>query len=164
MTTKARGFAAIGLCNPKSPENVGAVLRAAHCYGAAQVSISGARGHRTDAIRHRLNTPRAERHLPVYRVDDVLEHIPFDTQVVAVDLIDGAAPLPTFVHPERALYVFGPEDGTLGRAVTDRAQHVVYVPTLDCLNLAACVNVVLYDRLLKQRGIAGAFKRARVAA
>ena len=26
---------------------------------------------------------------------------------------------------------------------------VIYIPTARCLNLAACVNVVLYDRLTK---------------
>ena len=65
-------------------------------------------------------------------------------------LIEGATPLPNFTHPKRALYLFGPEDGTLGRKHTDRAQHVVYVPTRCCMNLAATVNVVLYDRQMKR--------------
>ena len=30
----APDYCAIGLVNPKSPENVGAVMRAAGCYGA----------------------------------------------------------------------------------------------------------------------------------
>lgn len=144
----ARGFAAIALHKPKTPENIGGVLRAAHCYRAAQVNVSGARASR--GIRHPMNTPGAERHLPVFTVADVLDYIPFETEIVAVELLDGATPLPVFKHPHRALYVFGPEDGTLGQSITDRAQHVVYIPTRNCMNLAACVNVVLYDRLLKQ--------------
>lgn len=35
-----RGYAAIGLIRPKTPANVGAVLRAAGCYGAAMVAIA----------------------------------------------------------------------------------------------------------------------------
>jgi tRNA(Leu) C34 or U34 (ribose-2'-O)-methylase TrmL len=58
-------------------------------------------------------------------------------------------PLPGYKHPERALYIFGPEDGTLGHDVLDWCRDVVYVPTNGCMNLAATVNVVLYDRMTK---------------
>jgi tRNA(Leu) C34 or U34 (ribose-2'-O)-methylase TrmL len=154
----SRGFACIALDNPKTMENVGGVLRAAACYGVAQVIMSGTRLRK--GIRHGTNTSRAERHMPVLRLDDVLGAVPFDTQVVAVDLIDGAIPLPSFCHPERALYVFGAEDATLGRRITDRAQHVVYIPTRACMNLSACVNVLLYDRLVKRGAPAAAYAKA----
>ena len=36
-------YCAIGLVNPKSPENVGAVMRAAGCYGANEVYYTGQR-------------------------------------------------------------------------------------------------------------------------
>ena len=143
----ARGFAVVSLVNPKTPENVGGVLRAAHCYGAAQVNITGFRAQK--GIHHPTNTTATERHTPVFRVADPLDYLPFGAEVVAVDLIDGAVPLQSFVHPMRAVYVFGSEDGTLGQKITARAQHVVFIPTRNCMNLAACVNVVLYDRLLK---------------
>lgn len=141
-----RGFSCIGLYKPKTPENVGSVLRAAYCYGVSQVVIEGARGK---ALGHSTNTPAAHRHMPTFISDDVLAYVPYDTQIVVIDLIEGAVPLPTFIHPPRAFYLFGPEDGTLGAKHTIRAQHVVYVPTRTCMNLAACVNVVLYDRMTK---------------
>ena len=141
-----RGFACIGLVNPKFAANVGSVLRAAHCYGAAQVSIARCR---SKDLRFKSNTPQTHLHMPTFIVDDVLDQLPYGCQVVAVDLIDGATGLPEFDHPARAMYVFGPEDGTLGRSITDRAQHVVSIPTRNCMNLAATVNVVLYDRLAK---------------
>lgn len=144
---EARGYSCLGLIRPKSGENVGGSLRAAHCYGVSQVVLEGAR---TKDIRHCTNTPAAQKHMPVHLTDDMFAFVPFDTQVVVVDLVPGAVPLPAFQHPKRAFYVFGPEDGTLGSRHTDRAQHVVYVPTRNCMNLAACVNVVLYDRLAKQ--------------
>ena len=141
-----RGFASIGLHRPKNAENVGGVLRAAWCYGVAQVSISGARNN---WLHHATNTPSAHKHMPVVLTDDLLEQVPFGTQIVAVDLIPGAVSLPEFVHPERAIYLFGPEDGTLGGEMVRRAHHVVMVPTRACMNLSACVNVVLYDRAAK---------------
>jgi len=91
------------------------------------------------------------RHLPLIRASSLKDVIPFDCVPVAIDLIEGARSLPDYTHPERAFYVFGPEDGTLGRAVTDWCRDVVSIPTAGCMNLAACVNVVLYDRLCKRR-------------
>lgn len=140
-----RGFSSIGLVRPKTVENVGAVLRAAHCYGAAMVAIQGDR----TPIRSSLDTPKAWRHMPVLRGDDLRSFIPYDAVPVAVDLVEGAVELPSFVHPTRAFYVFGPEDGTLGKATIEWCKHKVMIPTRDCMNLAATVNVVLYDRLAK---------------
>jgi tRNA(Leu) C34 or U34 (ribose-2'-O)-methylase TrmL len=55
-----------------------------------------------------------------------------------------------FEHPENALYVFGPEDGSLPKTVRLLCHRFVVIPTHHCLNLAAAVNVVLYDRRLKR--------------
>lgn len=142
-----RGYSAIGLFRPKHAENVGSALRAAHVYGSAMVSVEGARGK---ALRHVTNTTATERKIPVFTPENLLDVRPSGCQIVVVDLIDGATPLPEFEHPERAMYVFGPEDGTLGRRHTDFAQHVVYVPGASCMNLAATVNVILYDRMVKR--------------
>ena len=46
-------------------------------------------------------------------------------------------------------YIFGPEDDSLKKEITDLCQDIVYIPTEGCMNLAATVNVVLYDRLAK---------------
>ena len=73
----------------------------------------------------------------------------YDCVPVAVDILPGARCLTTYVHPERAFYIFGPEDGTLGEVITKWCRDVVYVPTAFCMNLAAAVNVVLYDRMAK---------------
>src|SRR5690606_36379608 len=42
-TEDASPYCCIGLVNPKSPENVGAVMRAAGCYGADEVYYTGNR-------------------------------------------------------------------------------------------------------------------------
>lgn len=145
MAEQRRGFAAIGLHMPKTPANIGSVLRAAGCYGAAMVAVSGQRYRRAPT-----DTQASFRHLPLIQTDDLHSVVPFDCVPVAVDLIDGAIELTRYVHPERAFYVFGPEDGTLGKAVTDWCRDIVYVPTRHCMNLAATVNVVLYDRMAKR--------------
>ena len=69
---------------------------------------------------------------------------------VAVELRPDAESLVTFEHPENALYVFGPEDGGVPKPIRLLCHRFVVIPTHHCLNLAAAVNVVLYDRRLKR--------------
>jgi tRNA C32,U32 (ribose-2'-O)-methylase TrmJ len=54
------------------------------------------------------------------------------------------------VHPEYALYVFGPEDGSLGRATLAQCHRFLVIPTRHCANLSATVYTVLYDRHAKR--------------
>lgn len=143
-----RGFACIALDNPKTPANIGAAMRAAGCYGASLVVLGGPRPERLS--RCPTDTQKAWRHLPHILCEDVFDAIPYDCVPVAVDLVDGAHPLPRYVHPERAFYIFGAEDATLGRRVIERCRDKVMVPTKFCMNLAATVNVILYDRMVKQ--------------
>jgi tRNA(Leu) C34 or U34 (ribose-2'-O)-methylase TrmL len=140
-----RGYAAIGLVSPKTGANVGGVLRAAGIYGASLVAISGHRYRRWPT-----DTRDAWRHLPLIETDDLHATIPFACVPVAVDLVDGARPLPNYTHPERAFYIFGPEDSTLGKATLAWCRDVIYVPGNGCMNLAAAVNVILYDRAAKR--------------
>lgn len=140
-----RGYFAIGLDNAKTPANVASVLRACDCYGASLLAISGTRYK-----RHGCDTTKAYRHMPMLQVDDLKNVIPYECIPVAVELVDDAKSLVDFVHPERAFYVFGAEDNTLGERVLSWCPHRVMIPTRACMNLAACVNVLLYDRLAKQ--------------
>nr|WP_067294636.1 RNA methyltransferase [Marinobacterium profundum] len=137
----------IGLNNPKSPTNVGAVMRAAGCFGADAVFYTGERYAR--ARKFSTDTKQISRSIPLIGVDSLLEAVPEGAAIVCVELVEGAQPLNAFQHPENAFYIFGPEDGSLSQALVDRAHAVVYIPTVGCLNLAATVNVVLYDRLAK---------------
>lgn len=137
----------IGLSNPKNPANVGAVMRAAGCFRVDAVLYTGERYPR--AAKFNTDTKDATQDIPLTAVPSLLESAPQDSTIVCVELVEGATPLHEYQHPDKAFYLFGPEDGTLDQHVIDRADAVVYVPTIGCLNLAATVNVVLYDRLAK---------------
>lgn len=145
-----RGFAAIGLDNPKCAANAGGVMRAAGCYGASLVVLSGMRMNRWPT-----DTTKTWRRVPVLVANNLHDALPFDCVPVAVDLLPGAKSLVDYKHPERAFYVFGAEDATLGDRITSWCRDRVYVPTNGCMNLAATVNVVLYDRLAKAGIAAG---------
>ncbi len=148
----------IGLTNPKSPSNVGSVMRAAGCYEVDQVLYSGkryAQAAKFSGAKLNTDTKKVRETIPLIAISDFdgvktqLENLPQTTKIICVDLVEGAIPLPHFQHPEQALYIFGPEDGTISQAVIDSADDVVYIPTVGCMNLAATVNVLLYDRLAK---------------
>lgn len=141
----------IGLTNPKSPTNVGAVLRAAGCFGADEILYTG---NRYDiAKKFATDTQLASEHVSLSRVEDFINEVEEDMELVCVDFVEGAIPLPKFKHPKKALYLFGPEDGSLKQEIVSKAKHVVYMPTNGSLNLAASVNVVLYDRLAKSENL-----------
>ncbi|WP_274882120.1 RNA methyltransferase [Vibrio harveyi] len=148
MTTKPTAI--IGLYNPKSPTNVGAVLRAAGCYDAAQVRYNGTRYSR--AVKFQTDTQNSQERIQLVEMEDLTANVADDVEIVCVELVVGATALPHFTHPENAIYVFGQEDGSLPQEMVDKAHHVVYVPTHGCMNLAATVNVVLYDRMAKTLG------------
>jgi len=141
----------IGLSNPKSPDNVNSVRRAAGNYRIDCIFYTGSRYPR--ALNLNPGMPNINRdvslNIPVIGVDDLIDQVTQDCQIICVEFAEGAMPLTEFVHSENALYIFGPEDGTISQKVIDRADSVVYIPTVGCMNLAATVNVVLYDRLSK---------------
>lgn len=144
-----RGYAAVGLVQPKTPANVGSVLRAAGCYGVDLVAVEGERGKNSLITSNATDTMKAWRHIPTILTDNLFSTVPIGCVPVAVDLLPGAVSLVDFIHPQAAFYIFGPEDGTLGERHAKLGMARVFVPTVRCMNLAATVNVILYDRLAK---------------
>lgn len=149
-----RGFAAIALHQPKTPANVGSALRNAHCFGASLVAYTGKRYQKAAT-----DVTKGYRSLPLQQWDNVFSGIPHDCVPVAVDLVDGAVSLYNFHHPESALYIFGPEDGTLGKPILERCKYRVMIPTALCLNLATTTGCVLMHRQMQMME-----RRERIAA
>jgi tRNA C32,U32 (ribose-2'-O)-methylase TrmJ len=91
----------------------------------------------------RLSTPSRELAIDTFTA--------LGLEPVAVEVRDAAESLPHFVHPANAVYVFGPEDGSLARGDLTACHRFVRIPSRGCLNLAAAVNIVLYDRRAKEQ-------------
>ena len=126
---------------------MGSILRAAGCYGVNGIFYTGQRY--ASALNFATDTKNAGSDIPMSNIEDIKQHVPANTSVIAVELVEGAQALPHFVHPQNAFYIFGPEDGTIPQEVLNECEHIVYVPTKGCMNLAATVNVLLYDRMAK---------------
>jgi len=145
----------VGLSNPKSPDNVASVMRSAGNFQANAVFYTGERYPR--ALRLNPNAPNISRNVSknvrLSGVDCLIASAPEGASIVCVELVENAISLPAFKHPDNAYYIFGPEDGTISQAIINKADAVVYVPTVGCMNLAATVNVVLYDRLAKSSSV-----------
>lgn len=144
---------AVAMINPKNPYNVGAAVRAASCFGIKQVWFTGDRV--TLGLKGAKRLPREERmkgfrDVELRQYDQVFDQFD-DVTPVAVELRPNAESLQKFEHPENALYLFGPEDGSIPQSILKDCHRFVVIPTRHCVNLAAAVYLVLYDRLVKQK-------------
>jgi tRNA(Leu) C34 or U34 (ribose-2'-O)-methylase TrmL len=168
----------IWLMNPKTPQNMGSVLRAMSVYqDGAAVIYSGSRYD--IAAKFSTDPHDGGVSIPKVHVHDMAHAMRFlagrtvvqgdagggasspqlrSAKYVAVDLISEAVPLHLFAHdvdvsttPSHCVvgYLFGPEDGTLSAEVLGECDAAVYIPTKGSMNLAATVNVLLYDRQAK---------------
>jgi tRNA(Leu) C34 or U34 (ribose-2'-O)-methylase TrmL len=140
------------LFDPRYPHNVGAAVRACSCFGVEQVWLQGERVANQVLTTSRL--PREERMKGFSDVTLILEQKPLESFSeaipVAIELLPGAENIMVFEHPENAIYLFGPEDGSVPVNVRGKCHRRVFLPTRHCTNLGAAVYLVLYDRLIKR--------------
>jgi len=145
---------AVVLINPNFSHNVGAALRGCSCFDVKQlwwtgkrVSIDPQKGERLG----REERMKGYRDVKWRNDDRPFDHFESDVVPVVVELLKSSEPLTTFVHPEKAIYVFGPEDGDVPQSIRTLAHRFVFIPARHCLNLSAAVNVVLADRMMKRQ-------------
>ena len=137
----------VGVENLKNGINLGAILRGAHNFGASMVFTVG-----RPYVREAADTLHSYKHIPVLRFltwDDYREHAPFDWIPVGIEITEAAEELPNFAHPKRAVYLLGPEDGSISKAALNMCKYVVRIPSKRCLNVAQAAIVVMYDRIAK---------------
>ena len=139
-----QGYSIVGLDNPKTHHNVGSAMRAVKIFSAEALFFTGRRYKSSST-----DTMRANRYKPLIHVQNLRDIRAYNCIPVAVDLIEGATSIVDYKHPKRAFYIFGAEDATLGKKILSWCRDTIYIPTNGCMNLAAAVNVVLYDRSMK---------------
>ncbi len=148
-----RGYCGIGVLNLKRAINYGTLFRSAYDFGVDFIFLIGKRFEKQSS-----DTNRTERHLPLFEYltfDDFYSHMPYDCQLVSVEICAKAKLIRIFSHPERAIYLLGQEDGSLPQEVIDKSFGVIKIPTRYCLNVAVAGSIVLYDRFNKMTTLTG---------
>lgn len=143
-----RGFYGIGVERVKTNHNVGTLWRSAYNFGAEFLFTIAGR-YRPQAS-DTFNTPK---NVPLFRYADIEQFygtIPYDCKLVGVELVEGATSLPEYQHPDRCIYLLGPEDGGLSKEAQRRCHDLIVIPTHLCLNVAVAGAVVMYDRCTKR--------------
>lgn len=146
----------IVLINPRFAHNVGMAVRLASCYGLNQLWFTGDRVRLAMETKGRL--PREERmkgwkNVAMINNDRPLDLFPKDAVPVAVELRANSERLQDFIHPDKAVYVFGPEDGSVPAPFLAKCHRFVVIPTRGgyCLNLATALSTILWDRAYKRQ-------------
>ena len=148
---------AVVLCDPVYAKNAASAMRTCAAYGVTQLWWTGDRI--TLELKGKGRWPREER-MKGYKSVQLFNHERpldfFDKGVVpvAIELDPTATSLLHFEHPDRAVYVFGPEDGSIYHPILRRCYWRVQIPTRHCLNLGQAISTVLWDRHYK-RWLAG---------
>ena len=142
-----RGYFGIGVEGISKELNVGNLARSAHAFGASfffavapHLDLQAMRG---------ADTSGAFDHVPYHHYESIGTFtLPQDCALVGVELTEDAVDLPSFRHPLRAAYVFGPEMGSLSQAMQGRCEHIVKIPMKFCVNVGVAGAILMYDRML----------------
>jgi tRNA(Leu) C34 or U34 (ribose-2'-O)-methylase TrmL len=141
------------LLNPKYPQNVASAIRACSCFGVSTLIWTGERVNFSKLDR----IPREERMKGYRDVYWEINERPLDlfpgSIPICVEITPNAQNLATFTHPPNVVYIFGPEDGSVNQVYRRLCHSFVFIPAAHCLNLAAALNVVLYDRRIKRQAL-----------
>jgi tRNA G18 (ribose-2'-O)-methylase SpoU len=143
---------AVVLTQSKFIVNVASMIRNCACFGVEWLVLTGDRldipsGRKGDRL------PRQERMREYETVKVVQTDFPTvlfkrqDITPIGIELVPGAIPLPMVKHPENAVYLLGPEDGSLSPGYKALCHEIWRVPTRHCLNVAQAGGIVLYDRV-----------------
>jgi tRNA (guanosine-2'-O-)-methyltransferase len=139
----------IGVVNTKTPANIGTLWRSAHAFGASFLFTVGRRYRRQAS-----DTTKAWSSLPLFdfeSIDDLKRHLPYDSQLIGVELDPRAVLLPAFVHPKHAVYLLGAEDHGLSEPDRAACHRLVVIPgAARCLNVASAGSIVMYDRIARR--------------
>jgi tRNA(Leu) C34 or U34 (ribose-2'-O)-methylase TrmL len=145
-----RGYFGIGIVAGKFGVNQGQLLRSGMCFGADFLFTVGCR-----FAKQPSDTTAGERHIPFYEykdIEDLLCHRPVGCQPIFIELKPWAIPLTKFSHPQRAIYILGPEDGSLPDYECSLFPTIA-IDTQFCLNVAIAGSIIMYDRQFKSKAL-----------
>lgn len=142
-----RGFFGVGVQYASKAGNIGAIYRTAHAFGASFIFSIGA-NYKSVSYS---DTSSSTSHIPYYKFNNFSkELLPVGTKIVAVELTQDAISLPNFYHPLNAVYILGPEKGSITNDILDISDYKIKIPTSFCVNVSIAAAITLYDRKLSK--------------
>jgi tRNA G18 (ribose-2'-O)-methylase SpoU len=144
---KVRGYFGIGIQNVKTEMNVGTLWRSASIMGASFIFTIGRRYKKQAS-----DTMASWRHIPLYNYEtfeEFYKSLPYDCQLVGVELDETSVPVMQFKHPERCIYLLGAEDIGLSKEAIEKCHKIVQLPGDYCMNVSVAGSIIMYDRNLK---------------
>jgi tRNA(Leu) C34 or U34 (ribose-2'-O)-methylase TrmL len=173
----------IAVLEPKNRDNLATILRSGQNFGVKAVFVIGGfiqeqyKGN-VHKFSHQMNTQSALCEVALLYFESLgefLQHLPAQTTLVLVEMVQGAYPLKQFEHPPNATYLFGRETKGITNANLElirahfetlqseipkpyrqgcrKTAHLVevFVDVPDSLNLGVCASIVMYDRHAKHQ-------------
>jgi len=142
-----KGYFGVGVERSSKLGNAGNLLRTTHAFGG-QFFVFFTPVFTMKDVRS-VDTSSAADHLPIYHHTSVADYTrPTGLQIVGVELVEDGIALPSFRHPRRALYLLGPEKGSLSAATQAACDFIVHIPMSFCVNVGVAGAIMLYDRML----------------
>lgn len=148
--THTDGYCEIVLDRGKNTANLGTIWRTCGNMGVAATGQIGQRYQRQSSDT--IDAWRIIPHRVYLSAEEWYQMMPYGARPVAIELTDDSVSLADFDHPRQAVYVFGPEDGSVHNSILEKCEHKVQIPMLGlgrCLNQSQAVAMVLWDRQLK---------------
>lgn len=141
------GYFGIGIYYGKSQKNIGTLWRSALLFGASYVYTINARYKWQPSDTH-----KSWRQMPFFyhsSIDQFLESLPFDSELIGVELTEEAINITDFKHPKSAIYLLGSEDTGLQKEILDKCSKIIKLPGKHSLNVSTAGSLVMYDRYLQ---------------
>lgn len=142
-----RGYFGIGVEGISKEYNLGNLVRSAHAFGASFFFVIRPE---IDVKAVRVSdTSGAFDHMPFHIWGSAEEmDLPEGCQLVGAEFMEESVEMPSFRHPTRAAYIFGPEMGNLSPEIIEKCDHVVKIPMKFCVNVGVAGALTMYDRML----------------
>lgn len=132
------------------PQNLGALMRAAECFGVGAVMWSKNRGTDLTPTVSKASVGASEL-VDIIRVSNLVEAVKRckkdGYRVITAEVGKEAVSLETFKFPEKTLIIMGSEGDGVRELLSKQANHKVYIPmagAIDSLNVSQATSVILY--------------------
>lgn len=143
----SRGYFGVAVYHPKTSANIGTLWRTAQILGADFIATIGQR------YKHQASdTLKTPRHVPMFEYksfEDFYEHLPYDSQLVAIELVKDACLVEDFKkRPQRAVYLLGAEDYGLPERIIKKSHHCIKLRGDRSMNVAVAGSIALYSHTI----------------